>query len=121
MNGTFAELRAAGLSVARVCLLIGRARASHYRRVRGRLHGPRQARTVPDNGQPLTAVERAAVLRLINTPAYADLSIGQVSPWYVAWALVDQDGHDASGLVREWLRQMCDSTLHLDSYENALR
>ncbi len=78
MNGTFAELRAAGLSVVRVCLLIGRARASHYRHVRGRLHGPRQARPVLGNGQALAAVERAAVLTLINTPAYADLSIGQI-------------------------------------------
>lgn len=34
---------------------------------------------VPDNGQALSQNERAAVLTLINTPAYADLSIGQIS------------------------------------------
>jgi len=33
---------------------------------------------VPENGQALSAAERAAVLTLINTPAYADLSIGQI-------------------------------------------
>jgi putative transposase len=33
---------------------------------------------VPDNGQALSAAERQAVLTLINTPAYADLSIGQI-------------------------------------------
>jgi hypothetical protein len=50
MSGAFAELRAAGLSVVRACVLIGRARASHYRHARGPVHGPRPARVVPDNG-----------------------------------------------------------------------
>ncbi len=78
MSGTFAELRTAGLSVLRACLLIGRARATHYRHVRGPVHGPRPVRVVPDNGQALSRGERQAVLTLINTPAYADLSIGQI-------------------------------------------
>lgn len=42
------------------------------------MHGPRPARVVPDNGQVLSQVERAAVLTLINSPTYADLSIGQI-------------------------------------------
>jgi len=33
---------------------------------------------VPNNGQALSLAERAAVLTLINTEAYADLSIGQI-------------------------------------------
>jgi hypothetical protein len=33
---------------------------------------------LPDNGQALSVAERAAVLTLINSPAYADLSIGQI-------------------------------------------
>ncbi|MGI8614184.1 MAG: transposase [Nocardioidaceae bacterium] len=42
------------------------------------MHGPRPARTVPGNGQALTQAERTAVLTLINSPAYGDLSIGQI-------------------------------------------
>src|SRR5665648_277785 len=36
------------------------------------------ARVAADNGQALTQDERQAVLSLINTEAYADLSIGQI-------------------------------------------
>src|SRR5665647_2905906 len=43
MSATFTELRAAGVSIVRACVLIGRARASHYRHARGRVHGPRPA------------------------------------------------------------------------------
>lgn len=78
MSATFTELRAAGVSIVRACVLIGRARASHYRHARGRVHGPRPARVAADNGQALTQDERQAVLSLINTEAYADLSIGQI-------------------------------------------
>jgi putative transposase len=78
MNAGFAELREAGLNVRRACGLIGRARATHYRHARGPLHGPRPARQAADNEQALSVAERAAVLTLINTPAYADLSIGQI-------------------------------------------
>jgi len=33
---------------------------------------------LPDNGQGLSAAERAAVLTLINTPSQGDLAIGQI-------------------------------------------
>jgi putative transposase len=78
MNTTFAELRAVQVPITRACALLGRARASHYRHARGPLHGPRPARVIPDNGQALTRTEQAAVLTLINSPGYADLSIGQI-------------------------------------------
>jgi transposase InsO family protein len=78
MNTTFAGLRAAGVPTRRACVLTGRARATHYRHVRGPVHGPRMPRAVPGNGQALSAAERAAVLALISTEAYADLSIGQI-------------------------------------------
>ena len=78
MNTTFTELRAIKVPVRGACALLGRARATHYRHTRGPVHGPRPARVVPDNGQALSSVERAAVLSLINSPAYADLSIGQI-------------------------------------------
>ncbi len=78
MSVAFTELRAVPVPITRSCVLLGRARATHYRHARGPMHGPRPARTVPDNGQALSPAERAAVLTLINTPAYADLSIGQI-------------------------------------------
>ena len=78
MSATFTALRGAGVPVTRACTLIGRARATHYRHARGPVHGPRPPRQVPDNGQALSAGERAVVLTLINTAVYADLSIGQI-------------------------------------------
>jgi transposase InsO family protein len=78
MNATFAGLRQVGVPIIRACALVGRSRATHYRHAREPLHGPLPARQVPDNGQALSDTERAAVLTLINTPAYADLSIGQI-------------------------------------------
>jgi len=78
MTATFTELRGAAVPINRSCALLGRARATHYRYARGPVHGPRPARLVPDNGQALSRTERAAVLTLINTEAYADLSIGQI-------------------------------------------
>ena len=78
MTAAFTQLRAAQVSIKRACELIGRPRASHYRQRAGPLLGPKEVRRVPDNGQALTAQERAAVLTLINTGDYADLSIGQI-------------------------------------------
>ncbi|MEO7942611.1 MAG: hypothetical protein ABIR34_04330, partial [Marmoricola sp.] len=78
MTATFTELRKASVPINRSCALLGRARDTHYRHARGPVHGPRPARLVPENGQALSLTERAAVLRLINTPAYADLAIGQI-------------------------------------------
>jgi len=68
MSAAFAELRAAAVPVKGVCVLVGRARATHHRHVRGPVHGPRLARVAADNGQGLTSTEQAAVLTLINTP-----------------------------------------------------
>ncbi len=50
----FAELRAGQVTTEAACALIGRPRASHYRRhLLGPLHGPREARTVAES-QPIT-------------------------------------------------------------------
>jgi len=75
----FAELRAGQVTTKAACALIGRPRASHYRRhLLGPVHGPKEARRVPDNGQALTGSEQAAVLQLINSQGYGDLAIGQI-------------------------------------------
>ena len=78
MSVAFDELRAVGATTKAACALIGRPRASHYRRLLGPVYGPRPRRQLPDNGQALTPAERDAVLALINTQQYADLSIGQI-------------------------------------------
>ncbi len=78
MSAAFAGLRDAGVPARRACALIGRSRATRYRHARGPVHGPAPARAVPGNGQALSGAERAAVLALISTEAYADLSIGQI-------------------------------------------
>ena len=78
MNDTFTELRIACVLIGRACVLVGRARSTHYRHVLGPVHGPRRTRVVPNNGQALTARERASVPALINADGYADLSIGQI-------------------------------------------
>jgi putative transposase len=78
MSVAFGELRAVKVPTTKACVLLGRARATHYRHAKGPMHGPRTARIIPDNGQAMTGAERAAVLTLINSPVYADLSIGQI-------------------------------------------
>ncbi|MBT8225389.1 MAG: DDE-type integrase/transposase/recombinase [Dactylosporangium sp.] len=70
------ELTGVGTPVRTACRLLGRARATHYRRVRGPVHGPRQRRQ--PGPQALDDGERAAVLEVINRPGYSDLSIGQI-------------------------------------------
>ena len=60
-----------------------------------RRNTPPPARVVPDNGQALSAAERAAVLTLINSPAYADLSIGQI------WARELDEGRYLPGDSRQ--------------------
>lgn len=71
--------------------------ATDYRHTRGPVNGPRPARAVPENGQALSAAERAAVVTLINTELYADLSIGQI------WACQLDEGRywcSASSMIR---------------------
>jgi len=67
-----------GIPVRTSCVLTGISRASHYRHAggAGRRHGPWLPRTPPP--ATLSAPERALVLELLTSPAYADLAIPQV-------------------------------------------
>ncbi|WP_010310197.1 hypothetical protein [Saccharopolyspora spinosa] len=78
MTTAFAELRDAGVSVKKSCVLTEISRATHYRHAhpQGRPHGPWLPRTPPP--QALTDSERAQVLNLLASPAYLDLAIPQV-------------------------------------------
>ena len=78
MTAAFTELRAAGISVQKACVVTGRSRATHYRHAgpHGPVHGPWLPRTPPP--ATLTEPERAQVRDLLTSPVYADLAIPQV-------------------------------------------
>ena len=80
MTVAFDGLREAGVATRTACSLTGRARASHYRRLRPALVRrppiPQSQRSSPT--QALSPAERSAVLGVLNTVGNADLSIGQV-------------------------------------------
>jgi putative transposase len=70
------------VSIAASCRLIGRSRATHYRRADphgvalGPLHGPPRPRRLPPS--TLSDDERAQVLAVLNSPTYRDLAVPQV-------------------------------------------
>jgi len=66
------------------CGAIGRARASHYRRLRGPRHGPRKPRPTPANA--LDADERQAVLAALHSERFVDQAPAQV------WATLLDEG-----------------------------
>lgn len=64
----------------RACQLLGRPRATHYRRQAGPVYGPPAPRPTPPNA--LTDDERAKVLALLHSPTYRDFAPAQV------WAML---------------------------------
>ena len=67
---------AEAVGTRRACQLLGRARATHYRRRRPPRCGPPSPRRVPPNA--LSPVERQAVLELLHRPDHCDLAVAQV-------------------------------------------
>src|SRR5438132_3806101 len=65
------------VGVGRACALVGRSRATHHRQgnPKPRMHGPWPK---PRHPAELGAAERARVLAVLNSDAYADLSVAQV-------------------------------------------
>jgi len=87
LTAAYDELRTVGLSRLRACALTGRSRATLYRHQdrdgapRGAALGPPHGPHPPRRGVQPTALsphERAAVLELLDGPAYRDLAIPQV-------------------------------------------
>jgi len=80
---------AAHVGTQAACALLGRSRASHYRaeararRPAGPLRPP-PPRATPGNA--LTEAERAAILRVLGEPRFADKSVAQV------WATLLDEG-----------------------------
>ena len=87
MTAAYDEVRTVGLSWLRACALTGRSRATLSRHQgpdgapRGAALGPPHGPHPPGRGVQPTALsshERAAVLELLDAPAYRDLAIPQV-------------------------------------------
>jgi putative transposase len=68
----------------RACHLLGKSRATHYRRLRPKAAAPLSARAAPAN--KLTAAERASVLATLNHESFVDKSVAQV------WATLLDEG-----------------------------
>lgn len=71
-------------STKRACALLGKSRATHYRRQRPRPARPRLPRPAPLN--KLSVAERAMVLATLNHESFADKSVAQV------WATLLDEG-----------------------------
>jgi putative transposase len=88
IDEAFAELRPL-VRTKRACQLVGKPRATHYRRLRPCAVRERRPRRAPANA--LTGAERQAVLDALHRPGYADLPPAQV------WArLLDEGTYLAS-------------------------
>jgi len=84
----FAELVPA-TSITAACRLLGRSKATHYRRQRRKQPRPPTPRSTPPNA--LTRAEREAVLAVLTSPRFVDKSVAQT------WAtLLDEDVYLAS-------------------------
>jgi putative transposase len=71
-------------STARACALLGKSRATHYRRLAPPKLGPPAPRPAPPN--QLSEAERQRILMVLRSPAYCDLAPAQV------WAQLLDDG-----------------------------
>lgn len=71
-------------STKRACALLGKSRATHYRRRQPKPAGARRPRPAPAN--KLTAAERATVLATLHHESFVDKSVAQV------WATLLDEG-----------------------------
>jgi putative transposase len=83
IDACFDELEAV-TSTRQACELLGKSRATHYRRAVPPVHGPPRPRPAPPN--KLTEAERQRILTLLRSPEYCDLAPAQV------WARLLDDG-----------------------------
>ncbi len=61
-----------------------------------------------------------SMTELVDITGLKQLPGSPASSWFMGWAISSSDGEPPSVLAREWLVQMCDSTLHVDGYEPEL-
>jgi len=78
--------------------------------------GPRDL--VASVGMWLTAPQ--AMTDLVDTSGYQHLPGSPASPQFAAFAITYSEGSEAADMAIDWMRQMCDYTLHLDDYDSSL-
>ena len=61
-----------------------------------------------------------ALTELVEVDAFDTVAGSPQSNWFMGFAIASPDGEQASRTALAWIRQMCDSSLHLDDYESAL-
>jgi putative transposase len=83
IDAAFTELETV-TSTKQACDLLGKPRATHYRRLRGPVLGPPTPRPAPPN--TLSEAERQHILAVLRSPEYCDLAPAQV------WARLLDDG-----------------------------
>ena len=58
-----------------------------------------------------------ALTELVEVEAFDVVAGSPQSNWFMGVAIASPDGAQSPEMVQAWLRQMCDSSLHLDNYE----
>ena len=61
-----------------------------------------------------------SLTELIEVDAFNAVAGSPQTNWFMGFAIASPDGEQAPGTALAWLRQMCDSSLHLEDYESAL-
>lgn len=80
---------------------------------------------LPTSNDPPTGVgiwlkAPRALTELVEVDAFDVVEGSPQSNWFMGVAIASPDGEQLSEMVQAWLRQMCDSSLHLNDYESAL-
>lgn len=57
---------------------------------------------------------------LVEVDAFDSVPGSAQSNWFMGFAVSSRQGEPVSDVALAWLRQLCDSALHLDDYESAL-
>jgi hypothetical protein len=78
--------------------------------------GPRE--TVASVAVWLTAPQ--AMTDLVDTIGYQHLPGSPASAQFAAFAITNSEGSETAEMAIDWMRQMCDYTLHLDDYDSSL-
>lgn len=84
LDAAIDELVAAGVKRRRACQVLGRSRASHYRRRQAPLHGPPAPR--PRSHRALRPVEEAEIIATLNSERFCDQAPAQI------WATLLDEG-----------------------------
>ena len=61
-----------------------------------------------------------ALTELVEVDAFDTVPGSPQSNWFMGFAAASPDGEQVPKTALAWIRQMCDSSLHLDDYESAL-